>query len=858
MPFIAFGQFSDDFSDGDFSINPAWQGNIADFIVDDYNVLQLSAYPESAEKYLSTEVATLGETTWRFQTVYDFENPSTSNFAKVYLASDSPNLLGNLNGYYIKLGGVSGDLDAIELYSQTGTAIELVCAGTAGTAAINSTFNIEVLRDATNQWTINVDTIGSGDYSFQASGTNADHELGTYLGLTCKFSSTRNEHYFFDNFFVDPIYVDSQAPTLIDLIVVSENQITLVFDEAIENASGENVNNYLVNNGIGNPSMAMLDDDNPTTIHLFFNDNFELSIENEITITGLTDAATNEIENTSAFFSFYSAQQFDVIITEFMCKPIEDATLPDRDYVEIYNRSNQTINLAGWTIADGIGIATLPAYDLGPNTYLILGNTASVTEFEPFGEILGIPSFPDFNNSGDLIELKNEGDQIINTLQYTDDWYQNENKADDGGWSIEKIDIENLCEGQNNWTASEAASQGSPGQVNSVNAANPDASAPQIISVEIINENQLLVNYNEIVDPVNAFDLTTYQISNNSINAVLTSTNCSAFSNCVLLELGMSLEENVLYEITFINIQDCALNTQANSTYTIAIPLQASIGNIVINEIMPNPVTGGYDYVELYNNSNKIIDLSKLSMARADLFEDTLTQIEVIIEETLLLFPEEYIALTENRNQVVSHYSPPVEANILEIVDLPTYDDKEDAVVLLNFANAERIDQVNYFDDWHFDLIDIRDGVALERIDINGASQDANNWYSAGTNVNFGTPGYKNSQSFINNATNQNISLSNTIISPDGDGFEDFLVIAYTLTQPGWVANIQIFDQRGRYIDHVANNVILNESGSLTWEGTDNNGERLPLGIYILYSELFDLNGKIQKYKEPFVIAGKL
>jgi len=858
MPLLCFGQFNEDFSDGDFNNNPTWQGDVSDFIVNTYNTLQLNAEPAASEKYLSTPAATLGETTWRFQAVYDFTNPSTSNFAKFYLASDNANLLMPLNGYYIKLGGISGDEDAIELYNQTGSSTELICSGTLGTAASNSTFNIEVLRDDANIWTVNVDTIGNGDYSFQASGIDDEHELGNYIGPTCKFSSTRNEHYFFDNIFVDPIYVDSEAPELLDVIVNSENDIILVFNEAIETASAETIENYFVNNGIGTPFMVDVNPLDPSVIFILFEEGFLNGNEYEITITGLTDTEGNQIETITSTFSFFTAQQFDVVITEFMCKPIENATLPDRDYVEIYNRSNQAINLADWTIADGIGLASIPPYEFLPGTYLILSNTAAVTEFEPFGEVIGIPSFPDFNNSGDLIELKDKNGAIINSITYTDDWYQNETKADDGGWSIEKIDIENLCEGNNNWQASEAESKGTPGQQNSAIAANPDLAEPEISSVQIINSTQLFVQFNEPLDPVNAFNVNSYSLTNIDITEVIASNNCIAFSNCLVLQLASALEENTPYTLSFTNIQDCALNTIYNSSYEIAIPVNAAVGDIIINEIMPNPVSGGYDFVELYNNSNKIIDLSNLSIARADYYVDTLKQIEAISFDTYLFFPNEFIALTENKNHIENQYAPPAEANILQIDDLPTYDDKLDAVVVLNFANSERIDQVNYSDEWHFDLIDIKDGVSLERIDFNGNSQDENNWHSAGTNVNFGTPGYANSQAFTVAGSNQSLSLQNTTISPDGDGFEDFLVLNYTLTEPGWIANIQVFDQRGRYIDHIANNEILNESGHLTWNGTNKNGERIPLGIYVVYSQLFDLNGSIQKFKEPFVVAGKL
>jgi len=73
-----------------------------------------------------------------------------------------------------------------------------------------------------------------------------------------------------------------------------------------------------------------------------------------------------------------------------------------------------------------------------------------------------------------------------------------------------------------------------------------------------------------------------------------------------------------------------------------------------------------------------------------------------------------------------------------------------------------------------------------------------------------------------------------------------------------WVGNIQIFDQRGRFVAHPTKNELLAESGIVKWDGLSENGERLALGIYIVYAEFFDLNGLVEKHKLPIVVAGKL
>jgi len=91
-------------------------------------------------------------------------------------------------------------------------------------------------------------------------------------------------------------------------------------------------------------------------------------------------------------------EQYDIIINEIM----EDPTLsgggtlglPAEEYVELYNRSNQTINLEGFIFTDGSNReATFPVYQMPPATYLTIGKT-SADDLADFGNFLGLPNFP--------------------------------------------------------------------------------------------------------------------------------------------------------------------------------------------------------------------------------------------------------------------------------------------------------------------------------------------------------------------------------------------------------------------------------------------------------------------------------
>jgi len=326
-------------------------------------------------------------------------------------------------------------------------------------------------------------------------------------------------------------------------------------------------------------------------------------------------------------------------------------------------------------------------------------------------------------------------------------------------------------------------------------------------------------------------------------------------TSCIIIELTENIPEGIALYLSASQLFDCAGNEITNETFAFIKSVLVKPGNILINEILFDPPSGIEDFVELYNNSNASLDLNTLKIADNAIYNNP--QMLNLVEN--VINPNEYIALTTDKQALISYYNPPEEAKIVEVDKLPAFNKEGDLVALLN-NNGEIIDSLTYYEDWHFNLLgDNTKGVSLERIDIALPSNQASNWQSAAASINYATPGYQNSQSFsIQSINNMIIEIENTTVSPDSDGFEDFLIINYATEESGWVGNIQIFDQRGRFVAHPVKNELLAESGIIKWDGLSENGERLALGIYIVYAEFFDLNGKVEKHKLPVVIAGKL
>ena len=195
---IGFSQFSDEFSDGNLTNNPTWLGNIGSFEVDTTFKLHLNDSIANTS-YLTIQSQAIINASWEFEIKLEFD-PSTSNYAKVYLVADQEDLTTDLNGYFVKIGGESGTVDDVSLYVQNGNSNTKIIDGTDGLAANSPEFKIKVTRDAIGNWELFLDT--SNTYFSEGITFDNNITISNYFGLNCKYTSTRSDKFWFDNFIV--------------------------------------------------------------------------------------------------------------------------------------------------------------------------------------------------------------------------------------------------------------------------------------------------------------------------------------------------------------------------------------------------------------------------------------------------------------------------------------------------------------------------------------------------------------------------------------------------------------------------------------------------------------------------------
>ncbi len=368
-----------------------------------------------------------------------------------------------------------------------------------------------------------------------------------------------------------------------------------------------------------------------------------------------------------------------------------------------------------------------------------------------------------------------------------------------------------------------------------------------------VNQNQLEVKFSEEVNYNTAFDDVNYVVDN-QIGSPIHIVRKTQDPSVIFLQFPTNFANGVTYNLTISNLQDINGNVMNEATMSF-VYYKAKPNDVVLNEILFNPFTGGKDFVELYNRSVYPINLIDLKIAKRD-DEGLLQNIYQISTDNYLLQPSEYITLTIDTNNIQETYT--CGKNFIQLKNMPSYPDGYGTVVICDGADSV-IDEFSYNSDWHFALISDQSGVSLERIDFNKPTQDSANWHSASENVGFATPGlvnsqYKNTNVVVNEGV---IELEPEVFSPDNDGYNDQLYINYKFEQGGYVATVTIFDRNGYEVRKLANDELIGDSGYWIWDGLDNANQKARIGMYVVYVKVFDLSGKVNVYRKTAVIATK-
>jgi len=380
----------------------------------------------------------------------------------------------------------------------------------------------------------------------------------------------------------------------------------------------------------------------------------------------------------------------------------------------------------------------------------------------------------------------------------------------------------------------------------------PDTESPIAASATLIDANTVEVLFSELVESTQAENTSTYSV-NNGIGNPSNATFDVVMPNKVILSFTNPLPGSVENTLTVSPVSDLFGNFSAEAMFPLFLYELPQAGDLIINEILADPNSGGADFVELYNNSDRFIQLQGLLISNLSKSESD----EILAD--IILLPGEYLAITDDRDDILDNYEIMSSDRVIQN-NIPSFNIESGNVSVQIDDNGliTTLDSFDYHEDFHYVLLDDSKGFSLERLSFNVDTNNSENWHSAASVVGGATPGYQNSNIIIAGMPEDVIDIPNRVFSPDGDNNEDFLVINYEIDQPGYLLNMKIFDDKGRLERELYRNELLSTNGFVKWDGTNDLGAISRFGVYIVWIELFNPTGDVSHYKKTCIVAEKL
>lgn len=477
------------------------------------------------------------------------------------------------------------------------------------------------------------------------------------------------------------------------------NSVLVQFTQPL-NVSTVSGSNIQLSDGTAPTSIEFPDSEN---VRLGFPVDFEIGsyslLINEIeSIVGWNIETDTELD----FFVFDEYEAGDIVINEFMYNTPDGYS----KYVELLNTSDKILDLRDWELrrqegATNIGgIIIENSLAIEPNGFLVVAeDTTQMTDKFGKGNWYEMSGFPGITQTqDDEIRLIDSNGNIVDSLRYE--------RPEWGGTDValERRSADVSARFVENWGESPSEQLGTPGSANEIA---PDQTPPVWESIDTFGSEVIVLQFNERLEEEFATKVGTY-----SIAPALDISSINLSRNVVEIFLDSELQNNTEYEVTLNSVADLFGNISDSESRTIEFLRfdEAEPGQVVINEILYRRLqSGSPEFIEIYNNSERNIDLEEWTLSNSSGSESLPTGTTIRGEDYLVFTDLESFATNSD--------------NVIYLSGFQSLSNNGDTVVLKNMEETV-IDSLNYLPAWGENTA----GISLERRDPDAISVDRANW----------------------------------------------------------------------------------------------------------------------------------
>ncbi len=821
-------------------------GDTGNFQINTLQQLQLAGFnhPDTANLWHQHI-----DSTWQEQQLWvqlKF-SPSASNQFRWYLASNSLNQADtSFKAYFIEVGE-NGNNDTWRFMKQEGQSISQLASGTLGLLAKNeNTFRLRIRYQGPN-WQISIDSLGSRQFEFRTDIRDSISFACSATGIRMVYTSTRAKLFFVDDWYIGDSIVDYQAPYVSALSYSLPKEIIVHYSEAVRKESLKK-ENFLLD---GNPMDSVFRDANEfDKVHLITSSKLSEGLH-YLFSSNVSDEAGNTMTGINSPLDITQCTYHEILISEFLADPTPSIGLPNCEFVELYNPTKDSFNLHDFYFGDSSRLTRFQKeHWIHKNEYLIVCATSNCKLFSN-QHCIETDDFPSLNNSGDKLVLLNQDSTPVDVITYDLSYYADAFKSN-GGFSIERLDLNHPCDNPSNWQASISPKGGTPGERNSILKTISPHEAFECVHGELINSNRISITLNESLRADQISHASCYlEETEDTLKETIYNYNQSYQLQFIS---PVALDTHSIYTIHLQGIENCfgqAINS--NKSIAIGYGFEADSGEICINEILFNPKPEDDDYIELYNTSTRSLDLSKLKIAK--LLNGSAEQFYALINTPRNILPQEILCLSKDPNKICLSYPSNQSKQVIAYHTICSMNDDTDRIILIN-RHGLRVEEIAYHENWQHPLLNDVEGVALERRSSSQSGLTKDNWVSACANDGYGTPGLMNAASadIPFSDSSEDWLLYPKLLTPNGDGIDDYLYLQKKMDGNTSIAEIKIVSTDGELVTKVCDPQSISAQEEQIWNGILGDGKKAPFGIYYVWIRYGTLNTKSKTTLLPFYV----
>lgn len=434
LPVCAFAQFTETFDGPEIDSNNPWIDDSSRYVINEERQLAFDGSGLTGNYPFHTPILFGRTMEWEMDITLAFK-PSNFNKACIYLyRTDKPSDL----LYYIQVG--SND-DNVSFYKwpPKGNAQRLI----KGARRMDGRMvHIKLVLEECNRWTLYT-RMSDEDYYIK-EGELDDKNLkdirdsgSLNIICYCKAKSLKNMFFYFDNILVrheltetplhpaeepeDPSKPDITLPKLLSIEPLTLSDLQFVFDLPVKTEQA-----IFSVSSIGNADRIAYADESRKVVNTHYPEEMKTGEVYTIFYSGVTDEKGNILDSYSEKVKVEEEDDGEepfepgsILINEIMADPKGLEELPETEYVELYNTTENVFVLTDWQFSYGGKAKPMTTFEIPAKGYAVLYRSGRDIVADPSAVKVPLDNFPSaLANTGKLLQLFDGDKNLIDEVTY--------------------------------------------------------------------------------------------------------------------------------------------------------------------------------------------------------------------------------------------------------------------------------------------------------------------------------------------------------------------------------------------------------------------------------------------------------